>query len=541
MAYVPVGQEDDEEQKRKAAGLGTPEGGTFGDTTPSSTPTKTSFVNVMDYLNKNPDASAQLGETAATKLNQQRTDAQAAATDTQSKFGQALTSGSKTLDQGLLDRAFADPSQFVGNPDDLAKFTAMRDASYSGPQSLQATDSFAPTQSKIAGLGTTATSLGTEEGRNALLQGFSPKPTHGKTVLNQLLLQGDDTAAQKVTAAAGTFKDVEDQWKQFMEAAPGQVAAARAGTEATKNATQQGLQGATSAFAKQLQGQTQKATNERDAFNLNAQNIDKLIAEGGFRLNQQQLDSLGASDAYPYLAKLHDFNTGGSRSLDYYGRPVQLSNYSYGGQANTNIPTAASTATPEQYAKEAALQQLSGTDQGLPDEAATPYASNGKLPTILYKDAFNKAGSDLRKQDEQWLAGPGYTPPPGDLTDWVNQRLTANSRLDTTQKAFDEVANNLGGLSPDQKAKWLQDRFGHSTYDPKYDYYNNPSSAEAQPGPGMNTTPPAGWDPAQPPPYPQPTSNPPAYLIYPTWDPYTGQWGGVRLQGGGGGGGHAIF
>jgi hypothetical protein len=65
MAYVP-GSPDDEEAKRRAAAGNPP--GSFGDTTPSSTPTKTNFVNVSDYLDKNPEASAHIGDLASGKL-----------------------------------------------------------------------------------------------------------------------------------------------------------------------------------------------------------------------------------------------------------------------------------------------------------------------------------------------------------------------------------------------------------------------------------------------------------------------------------------
>lgn len=489
MAYVPMSQ--DEEEKRRSAGSTPP--GSFGDTTPTSPTTQSKFVNVMDYLNKNPDASGQLGDAAAGKLNTQKLDAETSLKDTTARFGQDVSGGSVNLDQGLLDTALANPTQFAQSPENLAKFTALRDATYKGPQSLESTDYFAPTQSKITGLGTTAASIGNEAGRNSLVQDLSAHPTQGKTALNQLLLQGSDAAAQKVEQAAGSFKNVEDQWQKFLTDAPGMVSAAKTGTDATRTATQTGLKSTTDQFLSQLQAKTAQATNDRDSFNLDYQNIDKAISEGGSGLSQKQLDELGISDAYPYLSKLQSFND--PHALGYYGSPVQLSNYTQGGHPSANVPTAESVASSDDYAREAALQQMAGVDLGLPDQQVNPYVKDGKLPTVMYKDAFDKAGSDLKNFDANWqpkVAGYG----PDDL-----DQLYA-----------------------------IQGRRGVATGTPNDSFYTDPA-AGATPSGGFGIAPaPEGWDASQPVPYPQPTSNPPGQLINPQWNPYTGQWQGVQLQ-----------
>lgn len=494
MAYVPVNQDDEEAKKRAAAG--TPPG-SFGDTTPTSTPTKTNFVNVSDYLTKNPEASTHLGDLGASKLNQQQNEAQSAVSGAKSGFGNDVSAGGQTLDQSFLDSAFSNPESFVQNPDNTAKFLSLRDAAYKGPDSLQSTSYFAPAQDKISGLKTTAEGLGTEAGRNALVGDLSSHPTSGKTSLNQLLLQGNPDAAAKIENAAKGFSGVEDEWQNFVNTSPDQVSQARTSTDAARTATRAGLDTAVNNFSTGLQDATTKATSDRDAFNLNYKNTQDAIAAGGQGLTPQQLKDLGIDDAYPYISKLHDFN--GPQGLSYYNSPVQLSNYETNqGSANSNLPTSASVASPEQYARESALQQLAGRDLGLPDQQEAPYSSNGKMPTLDYMGAFNSAGSKLENFDKTWqpkVAGYG----PDDIA----------------------MLNAIHSRNPT----------GNDT-----SYYTNPSAGAAAPGGYGVTPPPPGWNPSQPVPYPRPTSNPPSNLINAAWNPYTGTWEGVQLAPGGGGG-----
>jgi hypothetical protein len=282
MAYVPTNP-DDEEAKRRAAAGNPP--GSFGDTTPSSTPTHTNFVNVSDYLDKNPDASTKLGDLASSKLASQRDETLNAVNSAKSGFGDQVQAGGTKMDQSVLDSAFSSPETFTQDPNNTAKFLALRDAAYKGPNSLQETNLFAPTQSKITALDQAGAGIGTEAGRTNLVEGLSSHPTHGKSALNQLLLQGNPDAAQKITDTAGTFKNVDDQWQQFVQDSPNQVSQMKAETDATRNATRAGLADVTQKFTNQLDTQTKAATNDRNAFNLKYQNIDNAIAGGGTRFD----------------------------------------------------------------------------------------------------------------------------------------------------------------------------------------------------------------------------------------------------------------
>lgn len=488
MAYVPMNQDD--EEKRRAAAGGAP--GSFGDTTQAAGTTQPKFVNVADYLNKNTEGSAQIGEAASNKLVAQRDEAGNQVTDSGNKFNQDVSSGTTNLDENLLGNALSKPEDFVQDPNNTAKFLAMRDASYKGPASLQSTSYFAPADTKVSGLKTTAEGLGTEAGRNALVSSLSDHPTQGKTSLNQLLLQGNPAAAEKIQNTAGTFKSVEDQWAQLLANAPSTVDAARAATDSARTTTQSRLGDTTKGFTTGLTNKLNTATNERDAFNLDYQNIDSELSKGGTGLSQVQLDKLGIKDAYPYLSKLEQFNR--PTALGYYNAPVPLTNYVTPGSPNSNVPTMGGVSSPEDYAREAALQQLSGNDLGLPDQPETLYSANGRLPGVDYMGAFNQGGTSLQNFDKNWTPKvAGYGP------DDINQLYAVQGR------------QGIGTSTPGS-------------------YYTDPN-AGATPSGGFGIAPaPEGWDPQQPPPYPQPTSNPPSSLINPQWNPYTGQWGGAQLQ-----------
>lgn len=492
MAYVPTNP-DDEEAKRRAAAGNPP--GAFGDTTPSSTPTHTNFVNVSDYLDKNPGAGEHIGDLATDKLTTQRDEAMGSINDAKTGFGQQVQAGGMKLDQSVLDNAFSSPETFTQDPNNTAKFLALRDAAYKGPNSLQESDVFAPTQSKVTALDQTGAGLGTEAGRTNLVEGLSSHPTHGKSALNQLLLQGTPDAAQKINDTAGTFANVDDQWQKFVQDSPNQVSQVKSETDAARNATRAGLTDATKAFTDQLSAKTAKATGEHDAFNTNYTNLNNKLNDGhsGADLTAKELEDLGMKDAFPYLSKLNSFN----QDLDRYGNPVALSSYVTPGRADTNIPTAGNVASSQDYAREAALQQLSGNDLGLADTPENPYVANGKLPGVDYMGAFGAAGTRLQGQEADVLKNPAdYYP----------------------------VA---AGVPTDDFWSKFYPAKSHSNAD---GYYTNPDT-QATPVAGYQfAPPPAGWDANQPPPYPAPTSNPPANLTNARWNQYTGQWEGAQLQ-----------
>lgn len=505
MAYVP---RDDEEQQQQEGGS---QPGFLGGGRQSSGPSRSSFVNVTDYLTKNPNEGENLVNRVVGNLESEKAGVQSDITKAGEQFGQRVNSGKMDLDENFLKSALERPEEFVQSDDNVARFEAMKNAAYKGPQSFEETDLFAPVQSKVQALKTKGESIGTEAGRNAVLSPLSERPTAGKTALNQMILQGTPDAAGKLSAAAGTFPAVEEQWNQVRQGAAPKVAGAKAATEATKKTTNERLTASTDKFKGDLQGKVNSATNERNAFNTDYEAIlASLSDKGGLDLRPEQLEKLGLKDAYPYLSKLQSFND--SRGLAYYNQKVPLSGYVVGGNAATNTPEAGSVASAQDYAREAALQKLSGMDLGLPDQmTGSPYQMNGQMPNVDYMGAFRSAGERLKGLDASWRpSAAGYS--------------------------VDDVA----------QLQAIQSRRGISSGTPNDSYYNDPQ-AGAAPLPDISVAPPpAGWNPAQPAPYPQPTSAAPSNLVNPRWNPYSGQWEGAQLQPGnpppaGGGGGRATF
>lgn len=526
MAYVPQTQ-DDEEKRRAEAGGGAL--GSFGSTQGAAAPTQPKFVNVADYLSKNTEGSANIANAASGKLEQQRDEASTAANEAGTRFNQDVQSGSTNLDENLLGSALSKPEDFVKDPNNTAKFLAMRDASYKGPQSLQSTDYFAPTQAKVTGLGTTASGLGTESGRNALVQSLSDHPTQGKTSLNQLLLQGNPDSSKKIQDTAGTFKSVEDQWAQLLANAPGTADAARAATDVTRNTTQSRLGDTTGAFKTGLEGKVTAANTERDAFNSKFQNLDNKLASNQLTdFTVPELADLGISDSYPHLAKLNQFNQGLSR----YGGPVSINNYvTNRGSANTNLPTVGGVASQEDYAREAALQQLSGQDLGLADTPEAAYKSNGALPGgVDYMGAFNQAGTTLQGNELDFLKNiAGNYPVQGaDSTDFYSKYYPASQHIPGSQWGASGGPDDLSYYTsvsdatasqgfpypvptspqPSPDAKW----------NPEMGTWLTPDQAGPGPTPPPETPAPPPTGPSQEPTSPQPPG--PGWV----WDSQNGQW-----------------
>lgn len=519
MPYVP--QDEDKEKEQTAEGGQPP--AEIGQGPTSATPTKSGFVNVDEYLSKNPNEGENLTNRVISNLESQKGEAQSAVTDAGNQFGSLVDSGSVKNDADFLGRAFSSPETFVGNNDDVARFMAMRDAAYSGPKSLQETDLFAPAQSKVDKLKVTGESIGTEAGRNALLNPLSPKPTAGKTALNQLIMQGTPNAAKRLEDTGKSFPAVEQQWQGIIAQGNQRATAGQQETEATKTATRAGLQSSQDAFKAALQDKVGKATSERDAFNTQYNTLRKSLAdEKGLSLRPEDIKALGLSDdAYQYLAKLNQMNM----QMGDFGTPVSTGNYILGGRAASNIPTAPTVAGSEDYAREAALQRLSGMDLGLPDLQEPGYRMDGKLPGFDLTGAFKAGGDTLQAADRADLTAHDVNMDrsiaEGTLYGWVPR-----DGYDPSQDLFKSA----------EAVKRL--------HDPSY--YTTPST-NAAPLPDIPMAPPpAGWDPNQPAPYPRPTSEQPSNLINAQWNPYTGQWEGVQLQpinpppSGGGGGFHTF-
>ncbi len=482
MAYVP----NEEEEKQEANGGSQP--GLLGGGRQSGGPSRSSFVNVSEYLDKNPNEGENLVGRVVGNLEQERNDTQSAVNSANTEFGNRVNSSSVNPDQDFLNSAFSKPEEFVQNNDNVARFEAMKNAAYNGPMSFEETDLFAPVQSKVDALKTKGSSLGTEAGRNAVLSPLSAKPTAGKTALNQLILQGTPDAAKKLETAAGTFPAVEEQWNQVRQQGGQQAQTAKTSTEAARAATNTGLKNTTDTFKSGLNTKLTQATTDRDAFNSQYQALmSALMDQGGMNLRPEQLEKLGIKDAYPYLSKLNDFNQ--PRGLGYYNSATPLSSYVQPGQANSALPTLEGVADQGDYAREAALQQLSGSDLGLPDQMGERYAANGKMPAVDYMSAFNTAGSKLQDLDKSW------TP-------------------------------KVAGYGPDDLSQLYAIQGRQSTPN----YYSSPD-VTATPTKDFGIAPaPTGWDPNTPPPYPVPTTQPAPNLINPQWNPYTGQWGGAQLQ-----------
>lgn len=365
MAYVPSTPEDEESKRRAAAGTAP---GSFGDTTPTSTPTKTNFVNVSEYLGKNPDASKNLGDMAVGKLEGERDAAKGAVLDTQSKFGQQVEGGSTKLDNDFLSGALSNPTGTTSNPESMAKFMALRDASYKGPQNVETTDLFAPTQSKVTALGQRAQSIGTEAGRNSLVEGLSVNPTKGKTSLNQLVMQGNPEAAERVSNTAGTFKDVDYQWQDFLKAAPGQVSQAKADTSAARDATRSGLQQTMNSFSQQTKDASQQAETARQTKNQGiSDTFGKLSSPE--TLLPEEVSRLGVDPS-----QIANYNTVNRAFGAYTDMGLGTAPVAFGQSASPtydgNTPTAESMARPEDFQRDAALEALSGISFGLNNDQA---------------------------------------------------------------------------------------------------------------------------------------------------------------------------
>lgn len=240
---------------------GTPSGGTptqFG----------SSASKLGDYLSANAPQIGQQAQTVTNNLNNQYGQVQGDITNAVNQFGQQVQGGYTAGNQDLVNQAFANPTQFASDPNNVKAFQSQYNDTYSGPQNFESTSPYGNIQNEVNSAVQNAGLLNSQAGLQQYLgQTGKGNQTRASNTLDALLLQGNQGAKQQIQQAAGQFKGLTDQFGNAVQGANQNVTAAQQAADQARQYAQQQAGTATNQFNTQLQDALKQAQNQTSAYN----------------------------------------------------------------------------------------------------------------------------------------------------------------------------------------------------------------------------------------------------------------------------------
>lgn len=342
------------------------------------------FVGIKQYLDANKTQVAKLGDQTAAVItntaNQARQGQQALNQEADEKIkttnplGADLTDKIKNSAEALTDQERAQ-----------AKATAA--AQYKGPQNVTGLNSYQSAQDSTRKASENAALSGTEQGRMSLISQVNNKPrTSGMNVFDNALLQaggGREKLAQAAQGASGLQGDM-DATANAIQSRIGRAddpntpdideSSGAVGTTARAQAdAQKAIQDALAAWKSGFQPKVQEAQNNL----VNLQNrVTGDLGDDPYSLDDETLGLLGLSDGqHVYNLNLNDY--------------LKL--------ASPSDINAGNVASAQDYARYAALADLSGDTSGILDPANVSQA--GTAPSFGIDTARLQGDLSAREQD----------------------------------------------------------------------------------------------------------------------------------------------
>lgn len=387
-----------------------------GKSAPQSTPAQP-FQNLQAYLGANTPQVNQQASNIASNLGTQYGQVKSDIDTANTNFGNQVNSGYTPANTDLTGRAASNPSDFVTNPNDVTAFKQLYNDAYAGPENFETSDTYGNLNSQVNKAVNNANLVNSTGGLQTYFQGQNPNATKGGNILDTVLLQGTPEAYQTVKSAAQPFNTLPDYLS-------GAVNTADTGVQNAKDTAQgisQGLQnqftgtgGVIPTFQQTLADELTGARNTantrlgdvRNALNGIVNNVK--IGPGHAiampsNVSDQALQDMGLTrQQYTDIASKQ--NTLAYRTDPQLGAgnpvvtPTDLMTYLTAQNPDVNI-TSANTPTSDEYAKDAALAQLTGGNPNLTDVSQA-----GKANLDLSDLNTNSLMNDLTALYNQWVA-----------------------------------------------------------------------------------------------------------------------------------------
>lgn len=337
----PQDKEKDEEQQSGAPQqVGGAQSATLGAGT-GAAPAGTKsgrFTNISNYLQANSGYNKDGGGLAgkiAGNINNQGNAVKQEVGKAQNEFNTAAQQNRVGYDEGTVNNALNDSTNFAQNDQNVDKFQQQLNAKYQGPQGIQNAEIH---QNKAQNLQNLTKQTTTEGGRFGLLKNMFNKPTYtgGQQKLDNLLLQGNQGQLKNLTGTRQLGNQVVNQVNTSNQKAIEEAQKFKDEAAATAQKTREEYLKSLTGFDADLAGRASQLNTDR----------------------QTQYDTAlkAMKDDFVSDADLSRFGLAKGQSL--YG--LDLNNYI---NQNKTAATNVNAATEADYGKAAALRKLMGDTQ----------------------------------------------------------------------------------------------------------------------------------------------------------------------------------
>jgi hypothetical protein len=378
------------------------------------------------------------------KYNQTKSGIDTSANDYINQINQGYTKAQDT--SGMLANAV----QTASDPNQVAEFQAQLNDAYKGPSNWA---DYGTNQGKVSEAQQYGGLVNTPGGTNVLAQGLEgPQASQGVNQLDTMLLNGSPGAAQAMQTAAKPFDTLGSYLDQYNTTGNNAIAANTAEANAAAQAALAGLTGAQTNLQGSVTGAMTKAQDAYNNINSNLAGIQGTVNNNG-TLTPEQITSLGI-DPVAYARFMKTLTTDQAA----YGSPsLNAGNYFTAGTAPGGMPTAANSASANDYAQAAALNSLAGGWQTNPLQAQNASlagtANSGLTPSKFdLSSAEEKAKTAAITNDISTIAGPGMGS--SSSPDQLAQKYLA----DPTSTASGNIGAQIG---------YIRNSNDYGTYSPK--------------------------------------------------------------------------
>lgn len=206
-----------------------------------------SWTNLNQYLDANKDNAETLGNSISSNISKSGNDVRTGIQNTQSDFNSQVDkgtisnlSGAKSDSDNIVGQARTAAKESQIQDDQVNRFKEVSNAAYAGPNSLDASQYYSDTQSKLDKAKNYQTNAQSDAGRFNLLEEMFAKPTYsqGQKNLDNLLISGNDTAKTGIKNAADSLNDLQGNWDKANTDAQSLAAQRLADTNAAKQYAQ---------------------------------------------------------------------------------------------------------------------------------------------------------------------------------------------------------------------------------------------------------------------------------------------------------------
>lgn len=409
---------------------------------PSSSVAPAPFTNLGSYLAVNaPQIQGMAGQVAG-QLGQTYQTAKGAVDTGASNIQNQINAGYAAPNADIVNQAATNPTEFAAKPENVAAFQAQYNDKYNGPASAEVTPDYTTTQGAVQKAVNDAANLGNYGGlQSYLTTNLEANPTQAISALDTALLNQSPEAIGQINTAAGQFPGLTDYFSQAIGQQNQNIANAQ--NAATTNAQSiqnqfTGEGGVIPSFQNDLNARLAAArtlaTNQGTA---------AVNALGDFtKFNPETMKTLGLTPEEVNQLQLNKEilsnygTTIGSSGQPYYNADTfNLKNYAT--QASPDVQILPENfATPADYAKAAALAQLTGQDLSgyLNQQNATEAGTYNPNLVQFNKSAAEKYAADTVKDVDKQVIQDVFkfdidNPDPGRI-DPATGKVTANTQAD---------------------------------------------------------------------------------------------------------------